>query len=93
MAQPEAQGLVLADSAGNYYLLSSEDLRRARVSEERKAELQRALGADVSGYITPIPIPEGSALLLGSFTLLGIVTGLQHAAVDPGGGIDIPPRG
>jgi hypothetical protein len=50
--------LVLWDNEGDCYLLTTEALAQARVPAERAAELLPVLGGDdVSGYLTPIPIP------------------------------------
>ena len=89
VTQEAQSGLVLSDEAGNYYLLSREVLERARVSEEQKAALQRQLGADVKGYFTPVPIPEGATFLTGQLQLLGFVAQVQHLGIEGGGGIGL----
>ena len=51
MNTSQANAIVLRDFEGNYYVLPSEIVERARVPEARRAELQAALGeGDVSAY-------------------------------------------
>ena len=49
-----AQGLIIRDSDGNFYVISSETLESSRVPSERKAELEEALKGDVSGFFFPL---------------------------------------
>ena len=51
MTTEKVECLVLTDQEGNYYAITREMLDRARVPEERKAELQQYLGnEDVSSF-------------------------------------------
>jgi hypothetical protein len=72
-------GLVLRDEHGAYYLLTTEQLAAARVTSEQAATLEEAIG-DVTGYLTPIPIPDarfGSLSLLGVAQFHGALTSFQ----------------
>jgi hypothetical protein len=69
MAVAQQTGLILRDEQGQYYLITTELLDSARVPDEQASVLTEAVG-DVSGFITPIPIPDGQ---LGSLSLLGTV--------------------
>ena len=51
MGTTPSETLVFRDQDGNYYELSPEVLVRARVSEERKVEIERALGDDTAGFL------------------------------------------
>jgi hypothetical protein len=95
MTQDQQQALVLTDTAGNYYVLPLDVLERARLSAEQTAELQRLLGGEVSGYWTPVPIPEASLSLslLGQFSLGSFLPRLQNTRVEGGGGIGLTALG
>lgn len=80
--------LIVRDQAGGVYLLDRALLEQARVPAEHQAALEQALtgDADVSGFITPIPIPGGQLFQLrGSFTLPTPL--LRTFGFDPGGGL------
>ena len=54
MAEESRERWVLADQHGNYYLLTSEALERARVPESEKPAIEerlRARGDDTTGYL------------------------------------------
>jgi hypothetical protein len=95
MTQTEttADVLIVTDQAGNYYLLDRAVMEQARVPAEHRAAVEHAVAADadVSGFITPIPIPDGQTFRLrGSFTLptsLLSSFGTVKLGFDPGGGI------
>jgi hypothetical protein len=76
MRTEETAMIALADSEGNYYLVSRETVQQGRVSPERQAELERVLGADeVSGYaVWPDSIVEANPEDDGGFRILGGVT-------------------
>ncbi len=46
-----SETLIFRDQDGNYYELSPDVLARARMSEERKVEIERSLGDDTAGFL------------------------------------------
>jgi len=62
--------VVLRDFEGNYYVLPSEVVERARVPEARRAELEAALGGDdVTAYSMTQSIGGSRVTLDGSYLL------------------------
>ena len=58
MTTEQSPTIVLRDEAGNLYVLTPELLAQARVSDERKAEVERALTGDVAGFGSgPVYVP------------------------------------
>lgn len=49
--------LVLKDTTGSYYLLTSELLATARATAEQQAMIEEALGGEVSGFTHPVDAP------------------------------------
>jgi hypothetical protein len=49
MMPEHAKAMVLRDAQGNYYVLPPEVVERARVPDERRAEIEAALG-EVTAY-------------------------------------------
>jgi uncharacterized protein YbjQ (UPF0145 family) len=45
------QAIVLRDSEGNFYLVTQDVLRAARVPEDKVAALQQAVTGEVTGYL------------------------------------------
>jgi hypothetical protein len=91
-----AEVIVLTDEHEGYYLLTREALEQARIPADRQEELKRALATgddgDVSGFITPIPIPGARNFqVLGTFHLqtglIKTVTPAGVAGFDPSGGL------
>jgi len=91
-----AEVVVLNDEQGGYYLLSRDVVEQARIPADRQVELQRALTGDsendVSGFITPTPIPEARTFqVLGAFHLqtsfIKTVTPVGVAGFEGGGGL------
>jgi hypothetical protein len=97
MTQTEAtmDVLIVTDQAGDCYLLDRAVLDKARVPAAHRAAVEQALTtqADVSGFITPIPIPDVHTFqLVGSFTLptsLLRTFGTGTLGFDPGGGLGV----
>jgi hypothetical protein len=67
MTNEQTSTLVLKDTAGNYFLISSQIVEQGRVPEERKAEIEQAIAAtqggaggdDVQGHIFLIGVAIG----------------------------------
>ena len=96
MYERTAEVVVLTDEHGRYYLLTGDVLERARIPAAHQEDLKRALMAgdegDVSGFITPIPIPAAQNFqVLGTFHLqtgfIKTVTPVGVAGFEGGGGL------
>ena len=70
MNTSQANAIVLRDFEGNYYVLPSEVVARARVPEARRAEMEAALGGgDVTAYSMTQSFGGSRVALDGSFLL------------------------
>ena len=96
MSEHTAEAVVLTDEHGGYYMLTRDVLEQARIPADHQEDVKRALVAgdegDVSGFITPIPIPGAQNFqVLGTFHLqtgfIKTVTPVALAGFDPSGGL------
>ncbi len=59
--QDNPNALVLSDQAGNYYLFPLAVLQSHLVTGAQKAQVEKLMGDDVSGYIWQGEAPRGEA--------------------------------
>ena len=68
MNTTHAKAMVLRDTQGNYYVLPPDVVERARVPDERRPELEAALGGgDVTAYGMTDSVGGGLVALDGSY--------------------------
>jgi hypothetical protein len=88
MANAQSSMLVVQDQAGSYFVIPQETLERARVPEERAAEVEQILAAardgvegdDVHGHH---PVAIGIAVACILYTGFDLGYGLAKAAIGP----------
>jgi hypothetical protein len=84
MPDEQTEFVALKDEAGQYYMLSREELDQARVADEDKAELDQILAGDTSGFAAGFSVlPSQQFSLLGGLTVKGAIGGQGSPAYLP----------
>jgi hypothetical protein len=84
MSEEETEFVALKDEAGQYYMLSREELEKARVADEDRGELEQILAGDTSGFAQSFSVmPSQQFSLLGGLTVRGSIGGAGSPAYLP----------
>ena len=80
MANDRAEGVILTDGQGNYYVLARAAIEQARVADAYREEVAQFLQGDTSGYIG-VQVQPPRLAVAGGFTAPS--GGLQGAEARP----------